>query len=51
MTSRTLSVAAIQSAFGPDMMANLDKIEALNCDAAKEKAQVNLPPDLIQGIY
>ena len=30
MTSRTITVAAIQSAFGHDMMANLDKVEALS---------------------
>ena len=33
------------------MMANLDKVEALICDAAKENAQVILPPELFQGIY
>jgi len=49
--TRSLSVAAIQSAFGQDMMANLDKVEALVCDAAKENAQVILPPELFQGIY
>jgi len=49
--TRTLSVAAIQSAFGHDTKANLDKVEALICDAAKQKAQVILPPELFQGIY
>ena len=49
--TRSLSVAAIQSAFGQDMKANLDKVEALVCDAAKENAQVILPPELFQGIY
>ena len=49
--TRTLSVAAIQSAFGHDMKANLDKVEALICDAAEQNAQVVLPPELFQGIY
>jgi N-carbamoylputrescine amidase len=49
--TRILSVAAIQAAFGHDMKANLDKVEALVCDAAKENAQVILPPELFQGIY
>jgi len=51
MTTRTIAVAAIQAAFGPDMKANLDKVEALICDAAKENAQIILPPELFQGIY
>jgi N-carbamoylputrescine amidase len=51
MTRRTITVAAIQSAFGPDMKANLDKVEGLVCDAAKANAQVVLPPELFQGIY
>ncbi len=49
--TRTITVAAIQSSFGPDMKANLDKVEAFVCDAAKENAQVILPPELFQGIY
>ena len=51
MTSRTTTVAAIQASFGHDMMANLDKVGALICDAAKANAQVILPPELFQGIY
>jgi N-carbamoylputrescine amidase len=51
MASRTIRVGVIQAAFGPDMKANLDKVEALVCDAAKENAQVILPPELFQGIY
>jgi N-carbamoylputrescine amidase len=51
MSQRTLSVAAIQAAFGPDMKANLDKVESLVCDAAEQNAQVILPPELFQGIY
>ena len=51
MAPRMLSVAAVQSAFGQDMKANLDKVESLVCDAAKQNAQVILPPELFQGIY
>jgi len=51
MTTRSIAVAAIQSAFGHDMKANLDKVEALICDAAERNAQVVLPPELFQGIY
>ena len=49
--TRHLSVAAVQAAFGHDMKANLDKVEALICDAAKQNARVILPPELFQGIY
>ncbi len=49
--TRHLSVAAIQSAFGHDMKANLDKVEAFTRTAAKQKAQIVLPPELFQGIY
>lgn len=51
MTSRMIAVAAIQSTFSADMMENLDKVEALICDAAAQNAQVILPPELFQGIY
>jgi len=51
MTQRSLAVAALQAAFGPDMKANLDKVESLVCDAAEQNAQVILPPELFQGIY
>ncbi len=49
--TRSLSVASLQAAFGPDMKANLDKVEALVCEAAAQGAQVILPPELFQGIY
>ena len=49
--TRRLSVAAIQAAFGQDPKANLDKVEALICDAAKQNAQIVLPPELFQTIY
>ena len=49
--TRHLSVAAIQSAFGQDMKANLDKVEAFIRVAAAQNAQVVLPPELFQSIY
>jgi len=49
--TRKLSVACLQAAFGHDMKANLDKVEALVCDAAAQNAQIILPPELFQGIY
>jgi N-carbamoylputrescine amidase len=51
LSQHTLAIAAIQAAFGPDMKANLDKVESLVSDAAKQNAQVILPPELFQGIY
>lgn len=51
MTTRNLAVAAVQAAFGPDMKANIDKVEAFVCEAAEKNAQVILPPELFQGIY
>ena len=51
MTKRTITVAAIQTAYGPDMKANIAKTEALIREAAKRGAQVVLPPELFQSIY
>ncbi len=51
MTKRTMSVGTIQAAFGTDMAANIAKTEALVREAAKQGAQVILPPELFQGIY
>jgi N-carbamoylputrescine amidase len=51
MAKRTLKVAAIQASFGPDMAANIAKVETLVRQAAKQGAQVILPPELFQGIY
>ena len=51
MASRTIAVAAIQSSFGPDMAANIAKIEGFVREAAKRGAQVVLPPELFQSIY
>jgi N-carbamoylputrescine amidase len=49
--TRTLSIACLQAAFGPDMTANLAKVEALARAGAAQKAQIILPPELFQGIY
>ena len=51
MTSRTITVAAIQSAYGPDMQANIAKTEGFVREAAKHGAQVVLPSELFQSIY
>lgn len=48
---RTLRVAAIQAAFGADMAANIRTVEKLVRSAAKDGAQVILPPELFQGPY
>ena len=51
MTKRSLTVAAIQTAYGPDMAANIAKTEAFVREAARAGAQVVLPSELFQGIY
>ena len=51
MGTRTLTVAAIQASFGHDMAANIAKVEGLVREAARQGAQVILPPELFQGIY
>jgi N-carbamoylputrescine amidase len=51
MTERVVTVAAIQSSYGPDMKANIAKTEGLIRAAAKRGAQVILPSELFQGIY
>jgi N-carbamoylputrescine amidase len=51
MTDRTITVAAIQSSFGPDMAANIAKTEAFVREAAKTGAQLVLPSELFQSIY
>ena len=51
MSKHTIAVAAIQAAFGPDMQANIAKVESLARDAAGRGAKVVLPPELFQGIY
>jgi len=51
MAERNITVAAIQCSFGPDMAANIAKIEGFVREAAARGAQVILPPELFQGIY
>ncbi|PQA88569.1 N-carbamoylputrescine amidase [Hyphococcus luteus] len=49
--ARTLRLAVLQAAFGDDMAANIATVEKLTRDAAKDGAQVILPPELFQGPY
>jgi N-carbamoylputrescine amidase len=51
MAERNITVAAIQSSFGPDMAANIAKVEGFVREASARGAQVILPPELFQGIY
>jgi N-carbamoylputrescine amidase len=51
MSNRTVTVAAIQTSYGPGMKANIDKTAALVRQAARAGAQVVLPSELFQGIY
>ncbi len=51
MSNRTITVAAIQTSYGPDMNANIDKAAAFWREAARRGAQVVLPSELLQGIY
>ena len=48
---RTISVAAVQAAFGEDMQANIVRVAVLVREAAAVGAQVILPPELFQGPY
>ncbi len=47
----TVRVAAIQCAFSDDIAENLDRIEGFIAEAARDGAQVILPPELLQGHY
>ncbi|MFZ1109607.1 MAG: N-carbamoylputrescine amidase [Rhodomicrobium sp.] len=51
MAKRTLTVAAIQTSYGPDMAANIAKTEGFVREAAARAAQVVLPSELFQGTY
>ena len=51
MSARTLTVAAIQTAYGPDLAVNIAKTEGFIREAARQGAQVILPSELFQGIY
>jgi N-carbamoylputrescine amidase len=48
---RTISVAALQTRYGADMDANIDRTIALVREAAAKGAQVILPSELFQGPY
>jgi len=49
--TRTLSVAAIQTSYGEDLQANIDKTIGFIREAAGKGAQVILPSELFQGPY
>ena len=49
--TRTITVAALQTAYGEDMAANITRTEGLIRDAAGQGAQVVLPSELFQGHY
>lgn len=51
MNSRKITVAAIQTSYGMDMDANIDKTIRFIREAAGKGAQVILPSELFQGIY
>ena len=49
--TRNITVAAIQTSYGLDMKANIDKTVHFVRAAAKDGAQVILPSELFQNIY
>ena len=49
--ARIVTVAALQTSYGPDMAANIAKTERLVREAAAAGAQVVLPSELFQGEY
>ena len=49
--ARTITVAALQTAYGEDMAANIGKTEGLIREAASKGAQAILPSELFQGRY
>jgi N-carbamoylputrescine amidase len=49
--ARTISVAAIQTSYGDDMTANIEKTAGFIRTAAAQGAQVVLPSELFQGPY
>jgi N-carbamoylputrescine amidase len=51
MTTRAITVAALQASYGPDLAANVAKTEALVREAAKGGADVVLPSELFQSLY
>jgi N-carbamoylputrescine amidase len=51
MSNRTITVAAIQTSYGPDMNENIAKTAAFAREAAQVGARIVLPSELFQGIY
>lgn len=51
MAPRLLTVAALQTSYGPDMYENIEKTERLVRAAAAKGAKVILPSELFQNIY
>jgi N-carbamoylputrescine amidase len=51
MTKRIMTVAAIQTSYGLDLNANIEKTVMFVREAAKRGAQVILPSELFEGIY
>ena len=49
--TRSITVAAVQAAFGEDMQANIARVAGLVREAAGRGAQAILPPELFQGPY
>ena len=50
-TSRTITVAGIQTSYGEDMQANIKKTIDFVREAAAKGAQVILPSEMFQGPY
>ena len=48
---RSITVAAVQTSYGQDMKANIEKTAGYVREAAARGAQVVLPSELFQGIY
>ena len=51
MSSRIVTVAALQASYGHELRANIALTERLIREAAKQGAQIILPSELLQGIY
>ena len=51
MSERKVIVAALQASYGHDMAANIAKTAELVREAAKQGAEIVLPPELFQSIY
>jgi len=51
MPNRLITVAALQTAYGPDLAANLVKTERLVREAAGRGARLILPSELFEGLY